>query len=257
MRFLIRNTVFFILTAIILFLNITCAEPNDNTDASPYLGNTLNVKGEQVWMPNYNTGKVSQMLLKFNGDRTVDVVVDLIVSDGGGNLSFIVQSVGSGKIEKGILDFKVYVMDDSKLLDSDELLLYFFNEWCLDKAGNDNISIDTADVKGNIITLIALYQDDSKTIPAEGVIREGFSGTDNSLTGEYIYYIYVNKDCKITANEVKKPGLEYTFNKFDLSLKAGWNTICKSETYTTTGDSSYSMKVKNPSINWVMQKISN
>jgi hypothetical protein len=248
MRFLIRNTVFFILTAIILLLNITCAEPKDDTEASPYLGNTLSVTGEQVWMPNYNTGKVSQMLLKFAGDRTVDVIVELITG--------YIESVGSGKIEKGILSFHVDVMNDSDLLDSDELLILCFNEWYLDKDGIKNIFIDTTDVKGNIITLVALYQDDSNEIPVEGVIREGFSGTKSSLTGEYIYYVYVNKDCKITtAKEVKKTELDWTYNKLELSLKAGWNTICKSETYTTTGDSSYSMTVKNPSINWVIQKM--
>ena len=255
MRFLIRNTLFFILTVIILLLNITCAEPKDDTEASAYLGKTLNITGEQVWMPNYNTGKVSQMLLKFDGDRTVDVVVELIAGyDSDGYPEFYIKSVGSGKIEKGILSFNVDVMKDVDLLESDDFLLQCFNEWYYDKDDNDNISIDTAGVKGNIITLIALYND-SKTIPVEGIIREGFSGTKKSLTGQYIYYIYVNKNCKITAKEVKKTEVDYTFNKFELLLNAGWNTICKSETYTTTGDSSYSMTVKNPAINWVIQKM--
>jgi hypothetical protein len=265
MKILTRNAPFSFLAAIILLLTISCVdstEPDniDDDNAITYgpvnLGTQLNVKNQQVWMPNYDTGKVSQMLLKFTGNRTIDVVVELVEYDGGGNPSYSIESVGSGKIEKGILNFKVDTMVDSNLLDSDELLLYFFNEWYLDKDDNNNITIDAADVKGNIITLVSLYKDDTNTIPAEGVIREGFSGTDNSLTGEYIYYIYVNKNCKITAKkDVVKTGLDYTYNKFEISLKTGWNTLLKSETYTTTGQSSYSMKVLNPSIRWVMQRM--
>jgi len=264
MKILIRNAVFSFMAAVILLLIVSCVdsdEPDNKVDdnAITYgpvnLGEQLNVKDQQVWMPNYNTGKVSQMLLKFTGDRNIDVITEVVKDDGEGNLSSSVKSVGSGKIEKGILSFNVDAINDSNLLESDDLLLYFFNEWYLVKDGNNNISVDPTDVKGNLITLVTQYKDDSNTIPIEGVIREGFSGTDNSLTGEYIYYIYVNKDCKITAGEVKIEELDYTYNKFELSLKNGWNTILKSETYTTTGQSSYSMKVLNPSIRWVMQKM--
>jgi len=259
MKNFIRNIVFFLLLAVILLLNVTCIEPSEKNDDDitygPVQFDTLDIKGEQVWMPNYNTGKVSQMFLKFEGDRTVDVIVELIGYDDKDNPFSYIEKTGSGKIEKGILKFKVDVIDDSNLLDSDEFFLHCFNEWYYDKNDNINIFMDIPDVKGNIITLVALYKDNSDTIPAEGVIREGFFGTDNSFTGEYIYYLYVNKDCTISAKEVKKTDLKYTFNKFDLSLKAGWNTICKSETYTTTGDSSYSITVSNPSIRWVMQKM--
>jgi len=265
MKIFIRNPLFFFMTAIALLFTVTCVEEtyilnnnNNNDDGITYgpvnLGDKLNVAGEQVWMPNYNTGKVSQMLLKFEGDRTVDIIVEVVEDDGEGNLSSSVESVGSGKIEKGILSFKVEAMDDSNLLDSDDLLLHCFNEWYYDEENIKNIAM-TPNVKGNIITLVSLYKDDSGTIPAEGIIREGFSGTNDSLTGGYIYYIYVKKKCRITAGEVKNDGLKYKFNELNLSLEAGWNTILKSEKYTTTGDSSYSMEVKNPSIKWVMQKI--
>jgi len=253
---ILKKTALFILIATILFLTVTCVEPSpdDKNKEITYLGDKLNVSNEQVWMPNYNTGKVSQMLLKFEGNRTVDVVVELVEYNSGSPPSILIDSVGSGKIEKGILSFKVDAMDDSKLLGSNELLLHCFEEWYLDKDSKKNI-VMTPEVKGNIITLVTLYNDDSCTIPTEGVIREGFSGTSDSLTGEYIYYIYIKDKCKITAEEVKKTDLKYTFKKIELSLEAGWNTILKSETYTTTGDSSYSMTIKNPAINWVMQKI--
>jgi hypothetical protein len=254
---ILRNTVFFILTAIILLSTVTCVEPDEPDDKVidnsikylPVHFNTLNVTGEQVWMPNYNTGKVSQMLLKFTGDRDVD----LIVIDYTSYLYPYFKTVGSGNIDKGILDFSVD-MDDDDLLDSDDLLYFYFNEWYED----GDITMEP-EAKGNIITLVTLYNNEDKetpgTIPVEAIIREGFSGTNNSFTGEYIYYLYADADCTISAGKVERTELKYTFNEFELSLKAGWNTICKSETYTTTGDSSYSIKVLNPDIRWVMQKI--
>jgi hypothetical protein len=235
--------------AIILLSTVTCVEPDNGNgikEMSAYFNDKLDVSDEQVWMPNYNTGKVSQMLLKFKGDRDVDVIV-IDYTD-----VPIFNTVGSGKIEKGILNFKVDEMNDSNLLDSDDLLYYYFKDWY---KNGDNL-IMTPEVKGNVITLVTLYNDTPVKMPSEAVIREGFSGTNDSLTGEYIYYLYVESDCTISVKEeVNKPEFQYTFKKFDdLSLKAGWNTILKSETYTTTGDSSYSMAVKNPAIRWVMQK---
>jgi len=254
MKIFIRNRAVIIPLAIILFLTVTCADPktdNGIVEASAYLDVTLNVSGEQVWMPNYNTGKVSQMLLKFKGDRDVDVIVEVIDYGDDDELVSEIKHVGAGKIEKGILSFKVDEMDNSDLLDSDDLLYFYFKDWF--KTGGNNI-VMTPKVKGNIITLVTLYNDDSGKEPIEAVIREGFSGTSDSLKGEYIYYLYVNADCTISAGKVEKTDFKYTFNEFELLLKRGWNTICKSETYTTIGDSSYTMTVKNPAINWVMQK---
>jgi hypothetical protein len=264
MKIFIRNAFFFFPIAIVLLLTAACVEgtdePKDKTDDGDYitygpfnLGAKLDVKDEQVWMPNYNTGKVSQMLLKFAGDRTVDVIVELIVRyDGDGTPIPSIEKAGSGEIKKGILSFKVDGIND-KLLDSDDLLFYYFKDWY--KTGNNLVM--TPEVKGNIITFVTLYNDDPVKMPSEAIIREGFSGTSDSFTGKYIYYLYVEADCTISVKEaVIKPELEYTFEKFnDLKLKAGWNTICKSETYTTIGKSSYSMEVSNPSIRWVMQKI--
>jgi len=255
MKIFIRNAFFFFLTAIVLLLTITCVDgkddPNGKTDDSddttygPVHFDALDVKGAQVWIPNYNTGKVSQMLLKFTGDSKVDVIVELIDS---------IEKVGSGKIEKGILSFKVDGIE-SNLLDSDNLLFYYFNEWYYDKDKNINIDMKPK-VQGNIITLVTQY-DESGKIPSEAIISEGFSGTHNSLTGEYVYYLYVENDCTISAKKVNNTELEYTFNDFKLTLKRGWNTICKSETYTTSDKAAYSIKILNPGIRWLKQKINN
>ncbi|GBU29486.1 hypothetical protein R84B8_03053 [Treponema sp. R8-4-B8] len=250
MKIFIKNKLFFILTAIITLLTVTCVDttPDNGIDSvSVYFGDTLNISGEQVWVPNYNTGKISQMYLKFEDNRDVDVIV-MKYADSPQNYAF--QKVGSGKVEEGKLSFSVNKLDESYLLNSDDLLMHYFNEW----SGDGNITVNLSNVKGNLITLVTKYDDDT-SMPSEGIINEGFYGTLASLTGEYVYYIYVNVDCTISAGKKENTELKYTFNKFNLSLKAGWNTICKSETYTTTGDSSYSITVDNPEIRWLMQDI--
>jgi len=248
MKTLIRNTVFFILASIILLSAVTCNDtpPEENNTVSAYFGNTLSVTAEQVWVPNYNTGKISELFLKFDDNCNVDV----IVIDNTNNPPFHI--VGTGNIEEGKLSFSVNKLTENYLLDGDDLLFYCFNEWY----GNGNITVNPSDVKGNLITLVTQY-DDEISMPSEGIIKEGFYGTRTSLTGEYIYYIYVDADCTISAGEVEKTDLHYTFNSFALSLKAGWNSICKSETYTTTGDSSYSITVDNPESRWLKQEIRN
>jgi len=244
MKIFIKNKVFFILTAIIPLLTVTCVEPDNGTDSvSAYLGDMFTVADEQVWIPNTLTGKVSELFLKSTDNRDVKVVV----ADNTNNPPFHV--VGTGKVEKGKLSFNINKLNENYLLDGDNFLFYYFNEWY----GNGNITVNPSTVKGNLITLVTQY--DNNGSPSEAIIKEGFYGTRKSLTGEYIYYIYVNANCKISAGKTEKADLHYTFNKFDLSLKTGWNTILKSETYTTTGDSSYSIKVDNPETRWLMQKI--
>jgi len=250
MKIFIKNKVFFILTAIIPLLTVTCADTTDDKvkEASAFLGDSLIITGEQVWVPNYNTGKISQMLSKFDGNRDVDVIVIEYTND---SQNFNIQEVGTGKVEKGKLSFNVNKLAESNLLESDDLVLHYINEWY---DNNGNITVNPPTVKGNLISLVTQYDNDS-SIPSEGIIKEGFHGTRTSLTGEYIYYIYVDDACTISAGKVVKTELQYTFNKFTLSLKPGWNTILKSETYTTTGDSSYSITVSNPEIRWLMQDI--
>ena len=126
MKILIRNTVFFFLTAIILLLTVTCNEPDNGiNEMSAYLSDKLDVSREQVWMPNYNTGKLSQMLLKFKGDRNVDVIVEVINYNDEDELVSEIKHVGAGRIENGFLSFKVDEMANSDLLDGDDLLYFY------------------------------------------------------------------------------------------------------------------------------------
>jgi len=244
----------------ILFLMTACPENTVEEPEGPvHFTGTLSINNEQVWMPNYNTGKLKDIFLKFTGNRdNVDVIVMLPDYSSSGNIDLV--SVGSGKIENGLLSLSAAALDDNNLLlESDDLFYLYFNDWY--ENGNGDIKMTPDGVKGNIITLVSLYKTPENVPlypdnpPVEAIIKEGFSGTDNSLTGEYTYFIYVNNDCIITSGAVIKENIHYTFNAFSISLKKGWNIISKTETYTSSGDTIHSISVKNPNLRWVMMKI--
>jgi len=248
---IITKIPFFLVFAVIIFMVTVCENvPIDNPDFAARLthySNNLIVSGEQVWLPDYNQTKISSAFIKFIDDHDLFVTVGKI-NDG---VSEGFASVGTGEIKEGLLSFSVSALDDEDLLEKADLfrLCFSYNN----VAGwSDNAEMDT-DARGNIITLIASY---NGTTPEELLIREGFYGTKSLLTGEYIYFIYMDRDCKITAEEVTYPELNYTFNAFEINLKKGWNTLCRTETHTTDGNASFMMKIKNPpDLKWLILDI--
>jgi len=238
-----KKTIFFLTLAVLLILTVVfcSSEPADDNNIinGPTHFYSLKFESEQVWNPNYSTGHLSNALYKFTGDRVVDV---LLLSLSG------FETITSGYIKNGLLTINPDKLQDNELINSDDLLRYCFDihesGWSGGWYSDGSIEISPAATKGNIITIV--------TDKNEGLIKEGFSGTSSSLSSEYIYYIYVDTKCIITANQVKYNTFGYTFNKLNLSLEAGWNTLCKKEIYTIEGNSYYSMEVINPGLRWVM-----
>lgn len=238
------------LTALLAFGIAACGDGTESDDSNlgpTHFTGTLTVHNQQVWEPNYYTGKISQVFTKFTDNRSVDVTV-------GSDQGFV--SVGTGTIKNGLLSFSVEELRQEFLLESDVLLQSYFSEWY--SAEGADITIKPESAKGNMLTVIASYKDyeiDGNVYaePNELLIKDGFNGTHTSLTGEYMYYFYVDAPCVITSGKVENTKYNYTFNAFELSLKAGWNTVCKTETYTTGGMSSYSLQARNPLyLRWLM-----
>ena len=219
---------------------------DDNADSPTHYSGTLEFCGEQVYEPNYNTGKLSQLFVKFTGNRSpVDVVV---VNQG------VIIKVGSGEIADGLLSFGVPELDQTSLVGIEVLVQNVFGEWY----GSDGaaITINPPDVKSNLITIVTDWVFDPNygfDVPNEWLIKEGFSGSYSSLSGEYVYYIYVDKNCTITSGKVEDETIHCKYNPFMLSLRKGWNTVCKKETYTTEERSSFSIGIKNPPLRWLLQ----
>ena len=215
----------------------------EDKEPSPHLGIiTLEHTNEQVWVPNRLTGLISNLLQRFSSDRQIKVSVIEFLDDDDELFNLI--QVGSGSIENGIMNFSVSAGEMEKnLMDGNEFIARYFKDW----SGASTFEMKPAKAKGNIITVIA----DGN----EGLVREGFSGTNSSLSAEYIYYAYVDMACTITATSVTNAKYNHTFNSFRLNLQPGWNTICKKEMYTIQGHSIHSIQLKNVGFRWVMQPI--
>ncbi|MCL2705206.1 MAG: hypothetical protein FWE72_03250 [Spirochaetaceae bacterium] len=240
---------FVALATIIIFLVLACSDSSD--DGIEYgptnYGGTMSFSGEQVWIPKEST-RISESLVKFTENRIINPI--FILYDFNLPPPYIksFESVGSGNIVNGILNFTVEEPDVLKLNDSETLFWAFFNVWYGLKA----IDIDDKNTKVNNLMIIT----SEGAIPSEGIVRENLSGTKTSLTGEYVWYLYVDRDCTITASKALYNDSVYihTYNAFNISLKKGWNTICKSETYNTGGNPTYSIQLKNPYHQWVIQE---
>jgi len=242
---------FVALATIIIFLVLACSDSSDD-DGIKYgptnYGATMSFSGEQVWIPKDST-RISESLLKSTVDRTIYPI--FIIYDFNLPRPYIksFESVGSGNIVNGILNFTVEEPDDLQLYDSVTLLWAAFNEWY----GLSAIDIDDKDTMGSKLMIVT----SDGAIPSEGIVRERLSGTNTSISAEYVWYLYVDRDCTITASKALYDDSAYihTFNAFNISLKKGWNTICKSETYNTGGTPTYSIQLKNPYHQWVIQSI--
>jgi len=239
-----------LLLSMIILIGIAACDPDDEiiaADESGYLGNLIIVENEQVWSPNYETGKLSNIFDIFTGDRNISANVFLPQNA----QDEIQKQVSLGSISNGILNIDIDALGDDLLLETgNDLLYYIFRDWW----GNNNketksesIKINPESVRGNIITIM------TDTNPPEGLIREGFYGSQTALSAEYIYLIYVNHNCTITAAQSQDIIGYTTYKEFNLNLKKGWNAICKKETYTTTGYATISMEIKNPSdFKWIL-----
>ncbi|MCL2208557.1 MAG: hypothetical protein FWC19_00680 [Treponema sp.] len=238
------KSILIIIAVSVLFSFTACNESKTSTK-NPTNFKTLAFKDEQIYLPNDGATKISKLFEKFTGDSILEVTV--------GILGIGYKPVGTGDVKKGLLSFNAGELLQSDLIDSGTLFhAYFSGEsnvggWYDD--GN-NVRMNPADAKSNIVTLIA-GRDENGT-PNKGVIKEGFNGNQNSLSGEYIYYIYTDRDCTISAMRKEYNDISHVYVNFSLNLKKGWNTLCKTETYTTNGISTYTMELKNPDLRWLI-----
>ena len=241
-----------ILAVVIVFAASSCDE--DPEDSRPYgitnFGDALKDTA-LVWDLNRQTNKVSEIFVKFTEDR--DISVRVVVPDGAVKPNW--TEIGAGQIAKGILSYSVDKPDQDKLLTKADLITRVFDFW-------NSVEISAPDLKGNFLRLFTNLD--------EPLSRQGYVGEELSLGQEIIHYIYVDSDCMITGSG-KSDGIlidtsgygtntSYFTDSLDLSLKAGWNTICRKQTFYAegtehAGKANFSMEVKNPlDLRWVILK---
>ena len=202
---------------------------NDNNGPTHFEG-ALEMSG-QVWnrSETYRVNEASYS--RFSGNDTINIVLFASAPEEG--QEFIKISAGSGEISNGIMNFTAAEPEDEYLLEADDLKK-FFAEW-------DNVEIDPIETKGNNIML---ELSDGKLLN-----REGLFGTKSSVGLESILFIYVDRNCRITGDYFEGAKTDYfvrTEGALNLSLKEGWNTVCRKEALNAFGYVNVAMKIKNP-----------
>ena len=219
-----RPLIYIAFTVVIAFGVAACSNDPVENEETPYIGNkTLIVSNEQVW-EHTNSNKPSEMYAK----STVNSGIHIVLGSNG-------ENAGSGEIKNGILNFTVAEPRSENLSDWN-YLSRLFPEW-------ENVAIDDPNTMGNIITPVF-------STGTHKLLREKMANTNTSFGLEEILHIYVDRDCKITGShgEGMTPGERYYFttNILDLSLKAGWNLLCRKEVYASDQDGrdGVSMEIK-------------
>jgi len=237
----------------VVFLGITACSngsTDSNSTSSPYLGLALDLNINPVYQRNLATTKISTAYLPYSdsfvmGAYTYDPTYIPVP---------VMNTTKTRTIESKHL--VIPALDSSQLKGWDAFKVYF-NEWEKDK--QVHLSMDPAETMGNLLILYAFDVDnpDSTTPPTPPtgcLIREGLSGTNFSLSQETENYYYVDRPCTMTGT-IETPDAYNTYEPFTLKLKAGWNTVCRKQTYTTFGTATYEMSLKNPNYNWVMMPV--
>jgi hypothetical protein len=251
MRSIIKKTGIAARAAVIVFLMAACRDTvdngnNGNNGPTHYTG-TLRMGG-QVWVQNRETNRINDMTyLKYPGGDMVIQVFPAFSYNSEGKISESWEQAGSGTIKNGFLNFTIDELADGMLINSDNLK-ELFSEW-------DNVQIEPSTVKGNIIY--------PETTDGGRLNREGLTGTRSSISLESILYIYISGDCQITGSPGGKKNRDDHFSITDsdlnLSLKKGWNTVCRKQTYTANSDTEEygyekeTIEIKNPNdFKWVL-----
>jgi len=221
MKTVTKMFVIIALAAVIVFSMTACGdEPKKTGEESSYVGITLKVTKEQVWE---RTGEsaISEAYAEYKDTDEVS-----IVNSGG-------TEIGLGDILGGYLNFSVSEPGADDLVSWDELKV-MFGEW-------ENVTTDDSTAKGNAIRLI--------TSTGRTLQRERIYGVSANLGLEKLIYVYVNKDCKITGDQ---PSGGPAALVLDLSLKKGWNLLCRRE-YSINGQPAVTVDMRQPvDFRWVL-----
>ena len=240
--------------ALVLII-IACADNSGSKNKieieSPYLGETLRISEKQVFRRNAYATRISQAHLLYDGTHDITAYeIDAIGED------LYYFAIGEGNIDKGILSLEIDERIKDHLIGWYEMVkgiptLLFW----------DHVTIDKPNVKGNFIWNFAFPKEEK--YPNGFLFRERITGTSSTITNKTVFYIYVDRDCRITGRSSSGYDLDrkyyyFTEGDLDLPLRKGFNIITASETYGTqfSGSAYISLEVKtleNPeNYKWVL-----
>jgi hypothetical protein len=231
------------IVAVIGFTMVACPEPEEEGGPTSF-GDKMEFSGEQVY--------VNKALQPYSTDyKPYD----------GADITFSSRYGATPKITGGKFSFSVGVPATGDLEGID------LDEWYSDSDYTD-VKISDSSVKyasfssfyGNNSSLYREnYEYSNVKVSGSG---EDITITSGSMNGEYVSFVYVDKAVTITGkgktNTETYEGHAYTskYNDINLSLSAGWNTVCTKTEYSISATStSYTntQSVSNPSsLKWVL-----
>jgi hypothetical protein len=228
-----------VLAAFILFSMAACGDVEQADDNGPtHFDGPFKINNRQVW-EGTDSNKISEVYKKFGGDRGISVCVYEPAGDGKYSPT---KKMGSGKIENGFLICDVPEPDAGGLMEWKDFK-FVFSAW-------DELSCVPNATKGTYLRLVSSED--------EWLNLEKMSGSNDSVWLESIWFIYADRDCKITGTpgEGIRPDAFYeTVENLDLVFKRGWNTLCRKQFLTgDRGIETDSIKIKNPTdFKWVIR----
>jgi hypothetical protein len=220
------------LAAVILFSMAVCDTGGDDDDNGPtHYDVPFQISNEQVW-EGTSSNKISELYKKFEGDRGINVCVYEPAGDGKYGPE---KKMGQGKIENGLLNCDVPELDAGGLMEWNDFK-FVFSSWA-------DLDCAPETTKGTYLRLV--------TSEDEWLNLEEMSGSFDSLWLESIWFIYIDRDCKITGTpgEGIRPGDAFyeTDENLELVLERGWNTLCRKQFLRgDRGIETDSIKIKNP-----------
>ena len=224
-------------SVLLVFSIYACKLEDDDYNVIPItaaynVGQTMVFSNHQTWERNYETIYLSQVHHRYGGNHEVKAVV--FIPDG--SPSPVSFTVGSGTIRNGILNFNVQRLQEEHFLPMNYIDL-IFGEWVYESEGVEYtvpLVVSPGNLRGNIVTLF--------TTDDDVLSLELFSGTQTSLSGEFIWFVYAETAGTVTSPQRTKSPYNI-YEALNLTLRPGWNMIRRKETYTDIGVSYYNLSI--------------
>ena len=209
--------------AALIMVTLSCEnEPSDKPPKdiveSPHSGNILVVVDEQVWEHN-NKILFALSDLYYESSRHGRINI----------WNHKDEFLGKGIIEEGKLSFTLVEPDNLYSIEDNDIFGSSFHDWW------DEVTIVEPGIKGNVVSGMYFHGDeDDEPEQTRLIMKEKLVGTSDSLAMDFIVFVYVNGDCRITGKEKDTidPGIGYYHSEpLDLTLKEGWNMVCREICY--------------------------
>ena len=246
----LKMQMIFVLAAAVMFQLTGCiqeAEEEDKEGPTNYK-ETITVKSQQVWIRDIDDLSPNTAYHRFTGNRDMIVLIRVYNSSDASGLGW--KQIDTGAIADGKLSFGIGMPEAGDLMDINDLRTRNLRFW-----KDVNFSVQGAKY--------TYFEVDSSV--GDRLTRERLVGGKSTLSQEIIQFIYVDADCKITGNPDEfidatvHPTIWHAEGDLNLSLKAGWNTIFRTETYSDSDDPAIAgkavvkMRMKNPdNLKWTI-----